>query len=434
MQPPSNTSEMANPRNIFSTSLIQGDLVSSSSPVTETLILRNGTIVPDNYAPMNQDSSNQLDYPTAVIYVSNSHHLYVTGGVSLTTYQSSNKVVVLDGDTNRVTTELNVTSPAGLAYDPLNNNIYVASTAGLTVISDSSLSVVATISLDPGTSGVAYNPVNNQIYVSNYSKSILYVINPSTNHFTRLAVATGPTGIVYDPDNKRLYVNCVDAGTVFEINATDNRLIANVTVNPAPTKLSQLIPPLGNAIPQVPTQNIVYDSSSHRIYLMSKITEGIVSILDTSTNKVAGTVTLGPHFAFGLAYDSSRQNVYATNYASSGQSHGMTSIINATTNKIAANVTVGLGPTGIVYDPQNGNMYVACTRSDTVSIIHGATNKSNIFLGFQDFPTGVAYDPANHLIYVADASSYITAFVKDSISGSSNLLAVNTTTGKVQQI
>src|SRR5207245_5206449 len=98
-----------------------------------------------------------------------------------------------------------------------------------------------------------------------------------------------------------------------------------------------------------------------------------------------GTVPVGPYSPFGIAYDASTHNIHAANYASGAQSQGYTSIINGTTNKIVANATVGLGPTGIAYDPQNGNMYVACARSDTVSIIHGATNKSNFFLWSHDF-------------------------------------------------
>ena len=422
----------ANLQDSFSTTPMPDDPASLISPVKETLILRNNTIVAGNYSPVNQVSFNQLYYPTAVAYASHTNHIYVTSGASLATHNSPNRIAVIDGNTNRIITELNVSDPRGLAYDPLKENMYVASAPGVTVISDTTLRVIANITLQSGSSGVAYDPANNHVYVSNYSKNIVQVIDPSTNQVTNLKVAAGPTGIAFDPDNKRLYINCMDAGTVFEINATNNAVIANVSVNTTPTRLSTLMPPLGTAIPQLPTQNIVYDSSNQRIYLISRIGPGIVSILNTVTNKVIGTVPVGPYSPFGLAYDASTHNIYATNYASRAQSQGYTSIINGTTNKIVANATVGLGPTGIAYDPQNGNMYVACARSDTVSIIHGATNKSNFFLGSQDFPMGVAYNPANHLLYVADQGSYTATLVKASIS--SSLLAVNTTTGKVQQI
>src|SRR5437867_6441373 len=321
------------------------------SPVKETLILRNNTIVPGNYSPVNQVSFNQLDYPTAVAYASHTNHIYVASGVSLATRISPNRVVVIDGNTDQVISELDVSDPRGLAYDPLNENVYVASSPGITVISDTTLTVTANTTLQSGSSGVAYDPANNHVYVSYYSKNIVQVIDPSTNQVTNLKVAAGPTGIVFDQDNKRLYVNCMDAGTVFEINATNNAVIANVTVNTAPTKLSTLMPPLGNSIPQLPTQNILYDTSSKRIYLINMISECIVSILNTVTNKVTGTVPLGPYLPFSVTYDSPSHNIYATNYASLGQSRSNTSIINDTSNKIVANVTVGLGRTGIAYDP-----------------------------------------------------------------------------------
>src|SRR5437867_885066 len=422
----------ANLQDSFSTTPMPDDPASLMSPVKETLILRNNTIVPGNYSPVNQVSFNQLDYPTAVAYASHTNHIYVNSGVSLAAHNSPDRVVVIDGNTNRIITELNVSDPRGLAYDPLNENVYVASAPGVTVISDTTLTVAANITLQSGSSGVAYDPANNHVYVTNYSKSIVQVIDPSTNQVTNLKVGAGPTGIAVDPDNKRLYINCIDAGTVYEINATNNAFVANVTVNTAPTKLSTLMPPLGTAIPQLPTQNIVYDSSNQRIYLISRITTGTVSMLNTITNKITGTVPLGPYSPFGLAFDSSNHNIYVTNYASGGQSQSNTSIINGTTNKIVTNVTVGFGPTGIAYDLQNGNMYVACSRSNTVSTRHDATNTSNLFLSSQDFPMGVAYDPANHLIYVADQGSYTATPVQDSTL--SSLLTVNTTTGKVEQI
>src|SRR5207244_610040 len=283
--PPNPSFSAANLRDTLSTTSLPDAPASLMSPVKETLILRNNTIVPGNYSPVNQVSFNQLDYPTAVAYASHTNHIYVTSGVSLATRISPNRVVVIDGNTDRIITELNVSDPRGLAYDPLNENVYVASSPGITVISDTTLTVTGNITLQSGSSGVAYDPTNNHVYVSNYSKNIIQVIDPSTNQVTNLKVAAGPTGIVYDPDNNRIYVNCMDAGTVFEINATNNAVIANVTVNTTPTKLSTLMPPLGNAIPQLPTQNIVYDSSNQRIYLISRIGPGTVSILNTATNK-----------------------------------------------------------------------------------------------------------------------------------------------------
>src|SRR2546427_6978190 len=121
-----------NVRDPFSTTLMPDDPASLISPVKETLILRNNTIVPGNYSPVNQVSFNELDYPTAVAYASRTNHIYVASGVSLATRISPNRVVVIDGNTDRIITELNVGDPRGLAYDPLNENVYITSSPGIT--------------------------------------------------------------------------------------------------------------------------------------------------------------------------------------------------------------------------------------------------------------------------------------------------------------
>src|SRR2546428_12452342 len=185
----------ANLRDTLSTTSLPDAPASLMSPVKEPLILRNNTIVPGNYSPVNQVSFNQLYYPTAVAYASHTNHIYVTSGASLATHNSPNRVVVIDGNTNRIITELNVSDPRGLSYDSLNENVYVASGPGVTVISDTTLTVTGNITLQSGSSVVAYDPTNNHVYESSYSKNIVQVIDPSTNQVTILMVAPGPTGI-----------------------------------------------------------------------------------------------------------------------------------------------------------------------------------------------------------------------------------------------
>src|SRR5437879_12192612 len=151
------------------------------SPVKETLILRNNTIVPGNYSPVNQVSFNQLYYPTAVAYASHTNHIYVTSGASLATHNSPNRIAVIDGNTNRIITELNVSDPRGLAYDPGKENMYVVCAPGVTVISDTTLTVIANLTLQSGSSGVVYDLANTHVYVPSFSHNFVKLINTSSH-------------------------------------------------------------------------------------------------------------------------------------------------------------------------------------------------------------------------------------------------------------
>ena len=59
--------------------------------------------------------------------------------------------------------------PSALAFNPSNNNIYVANTNSnnVSVIESSTNTVVSTVDVGDGPSALAFNPSNNNIYVTN---------------------------------------------------------------------------------------------------------------------------------------------------------------------------------------------------------------------------------------------------------------------------
>jgi YVTN family beta-propeller protein len=119
----------------------------------------------------------------------------------------------------------------------------------------------------------------------------------------------------------------------------------------------------------------------------------------------------------GLAYDSNNKYVYVTNYGDSSSNSNneaaganKVSIIDTSTDKVIDTVSVGRKPLAITYNPSNNHVYVANTFSDTVSVIDTLRNNniiSNIAIGH--FPgngsSGLAYNSNNGNIYVADIGS-----------------------------
>ena len=47
------------------------------------------------------------------------------------------------------------------------------------------------------------------------------------------------------------------------------------------------------------------------------------------------------------------------------------SILNTTTNSVVGTIPVGAGPNGIAYNQDNGKVYVANSVSSTISVING---------------------------------------------------------------
>src|SRR5207244_12218952 len=100
--------------------------------------------------------------------------------------------------------------------------------------------------------------------------------------------------------------------------------------------------------------------------------------------------------------DSGNRVIWCTNW-----NLATVSVISDATNTVVATVNVGLGPEGLAYDNNKGEVFVANdgqsnTSTDTVTVISdtGYIVVATITVG--GFPCGVAYDSATHEAFVTD--------------------------------
>ncbi len=106
----------------------------------------------------------------------------------------------------------------------------------------------------------------------------------------------------------------------------------------------------------------------------------------------------------GVTYDSDNGNVYVAN-----QDSGNISVINGTSNKVMDSISVGPCPYGEAFDAATGDVYIANTgggcSSDNITVIDAANNSvaGSITVGAN--PVDLAYDSANGYIYVVQPNS-----------------------------
>jgi YVTN family beta-propeller protein len=100
------------------------------------------------------------------------------------------------------------------------------------------------------------------------------------------------------------------------------------------------------------------------------------------------------------------QNAYITN----NTSPGTVSVIDTTTNAVTGTIAVGSFPFGVAVSPDGSSLYVANARSGTVSVIAAAGNavinvpgSCSPAIGVGSFPQGVAVTPDGRKVYVANA-------------------------------
>ena len=169
---------------------------------------------------------------------------------------------------------------------------------------------------------VAYDPVNERMYVTDSVGSSVYVINTTTNTvidtnpnlpgINPIPVGVNPIAIAYDPINQDMYVvnfgNNNIIGTVSVIDTTTNTVIdtnPNLPgINPIPVSLEPY--------------NIAYDPVNERMYVTND--SGFVFVIDTTTNTVIDTNPNLPGInpipvgftTFGIAYGPINQDMYVT--------------------------------------------------------------------------------------------------------------------------
>ena len=110
--------------------------------------------------------------------------------------------------------------------------------------------------------GIAYDSVNEKIYVTNSNDNTVSVIDITTNTvIDTITVGIEPFDIAYDRDNQRMYVSNGGDNTVSVINTTTN------TVDPTPITVGSA--PYG----------IAYDLVSDRMYVANSL-DDTVSVIN----------------------------------------------------------------------------------------------------------------------------------------------------------
>jgi len=131
---------------------------------------------------------------------------------------------------------------------------------------------------------------------------------------------------------------------------------------------------------------------------ISNFGDGTVSVIDTATNTVVATISVGGG-PTGVAVNSDGSKAYVANHPS-----GPLAVIDTATNAVVASYSTGNGQ-GVGITPDGTKVYVANTGSCAVSIIDTATNTMIQPLVADCYPVGVAIAPDGSKAYIAHQDS-----------------------------
>ncbi len=294
--------------------------------------------------------------------------------------------------------------PWGVAFDPVNNFVYVSNfgSGDVSVINTSTnqdlMAIPVPVLNGYGNGPIAVNTATGVVYVGD-GVGTVYGIDPTTNEVTwtiPLAAFGCPYGCgadvqTYDPANGDIYVTNIATNNVTAIHGTT--VVATIPVGASPN-------------------GAAYDSANGEVFVSNEGTSirSNLTVINGTTNRVAGQVypvNTGP----GVAFDDSTGYVYVCSNNVLANSSNFVTAVNGTNHRVVTSIPISSSCGAAVYDPANGYVYVTDRNkpggrdATTVTLIDPATNIVMLAQPVQLAPIGIAYDPVNHNLYVANGDS-----------------------------
>jgi YVTN family beta-propeller protein len=293
-----------------------------------------------------------------------------------------------------------------LAVDPKTNKTYV--TPGfepfgceshiVSVIDNSTNTVLTPITVGLVPFGVAVNPKTNKIYVANIGGGVcseepsnsVSVIDGSTDAVqnTIHLDGIGPAFVAVNPKTNRIYVTvnggcCTSEHTVAVIDGSTDAVLDYVGVDPDPF-----------IVAVSPRTNLVYVTHAG----VDKIT-----VIDGSSDTVEATFSIGSE-ARGIAFDPSGKFVYVA-----ARNTDQLAVVDAKTNTVVQTIAVGRAPHGVLFDPDNGRIYVTnrggCSTPGTVSVIDSGTRTVVATVQVGTCPRFLDRNARTGMLYVPNAAT-----------------------------
>jgi YVTN family beta-propeller protein len=278
-------------------------------------------------------------------------------------------VSVINTVTNTVTATIHgIDGPQIVKSSRNGAHAYVLRSGGVSVIDTATNTVTTNISHGVGNAfGMGLSPDGAHIYVTEFGDTVS-VIDLATHTVTStVTVGETPISVGFSPDGAHAYVPNGGSDTVSVIDTATNTVTTTI--------------PIGGAGDSRPTPaSVEVSPDGARAYVANsfyKAANGTVSVIDTATNTVTATIPVGstPEVV-AVSPDGAR--VYVTNYWDGvtevngkivSWGPGTVSEIDTATNTVTTTMTVGRLPRGVAVSPDSTRAYVTNTADNTVSVI-----------------------------------------------------------------
>jgi len=258
--------------------------------------------------------------------------------------------------------------PAGaVVYDPTDDAIFVdfehyfGGASGVARVDASTFAVTVLPSrefADPA--GMAYDPVSDTVYVADFYSGNVTVLSGATGALvTNVTVGPNPVGLAYDSTNDSILVAVSENNSVAEISASTNTVIHSLT-------MGTLNEPFG----------VAYDPSNDDAYVANS-GAGTVSVINVSAGTARGPISVPgytyPHF---VTYDPVNETLLVTEPMSPAYSDSVLDVVNTTNQTFFDQLDFGESLTYVSYVPALDAAFVSGTLPGSVYQLGNATVSS----------------------------------------------------------
>ena len=299
---------------------------------------------------------------------SNAPRLYVTNEVS------GDMTIIDSGTYNVIATVPLGKRPRGIHASPDRKTIYVAlsgspiagpgvdestlpppdkSADGIGVFDVAQQKVVRVIKGGSDPENFDVSKDGSQIYISNEDEAAVSVVDIASGTVVKSAkVGEQPEGVKVMPDGKAVWVTSEETGTIAVFDPASGKIVKTFKVGHRPRSIAFM-----------PDGKTAYVNAEN---------DGTVVVVDAVKDKMLEAISLGKPgavkpMAVLLSQDGSKL------FVSTGRGH-MVFTINTATNKVAGSVEVGPRPWGIALSPDGKTLYSANGPSNDISVVDIATN------------------------------------------------------------
>jgi len=242
---------------------------------------------------------------------------------------SADGIGVIDVAENKLVRALHAgNDPENFDVSRDGKQIYVSNEddAEVSIIDVASGNVVQSFKMGAQPEGVRVTPDGKLVFVTSEETSTISVLDPAARKIvSTFKVGHRPRSIAFTPDGKLGYVNAENDGTVALFDAVHYKMLKTIEIGKP-----GIVKPMC----------VILSPDSSRLYVSTGRGQQVFTI-DTRTNKVLGSVTVGKR-PWGIALSPDGKTLYSAN----GPSNNV-SVVDLATNTVAATVKAGTGPWGI---------------------------------------------------------------------------------------